>query len=532
MRIENIIKTVALSVALLAGGCNSFLKVNPDDTLMEENSYKGKNEVFANFLGMCSTLGEGAERALLVAELRGDLMMPTSNAPVEFWDVWRYEAGDGDEEVDPAPFYKVVVNANDFIRHARVYYREHPESLDEHVYKGMIGVALANRAWAYLNIGKFYGEAVYYDWALGSEIDLSRQRVLKFDQLVDELIYSLNNGVDGIDAFTSLNMADITGVNQETYNYMYVNAGAVLSELYMWDGDYVNASRKLVSTLVDKKVALDNFLTANWMTMWTQTYGVASEAISAIPYDYEKNQTNRLQYYFSNIPPNVYYFKPSDTLVTHYENTELNSRNTGDMYRGKGITYTEVNRETVINKYTLGGRAQAPYRHDSPIYLYRGGDLWLMLAESLNALGDVAAADSVLNAGLRTSYVNNRWKAPFDSPIYAAGDNLLKDCRGVRGRINAKAKHASDFVSEDASLSRKQYVLDSLIAEEVALECAFEGKRWFTLMRMARNSGQPGKLADQICKKFPEGEREQYRQYLMNPDNWFIKYDQLNVKED
>lgn len=72
--------------------------------------------------------------------------------------------------------------------------------------------------------------------------------------------------------------------------------------------------------------------------------------------------------------------------------------------------------------------------------------------------------------------------------------------------------------------------MDSLIAEETALEAAYEGKRWFTLLRMAKHSNNPAFLADQVCKKFSEGEREKYRTYLMDPRNWFIKYDQYNVK--
>lgn len=50
-------------------------------------------------------------------------------------------------------------------------------------------------------------------------------------------------------------------------------------------------------------------------------------------------------------------------------------------------------------------------------------------------------------------------------------------------------------------------------------------------MRMARNHNRPAMLANEIVKKFPEGERENYRAFLMNPDNWFIKYDQLHVIE-
>ena len=47
------------------------------------------------------------------------------------------------------------------------------------------------------------------------------------------------------------------------------------------------------------------------------------------------------------------------------------------------------------------------------------------------------------------------------------------------------------------------------------------------------NRGNNGNEADnnEIVKKFPEGERESYRTFLMNPANWFIKYDQLHVIE-
>ena len=48
-------------------------------------------------------------------------------------------------------------------------------------------------------------------------------------------------------------------------------------------------------------------------------------------------------------------------------------------------------------------------------------------------------------------------------------------------------------------------------------------------MRMARNNNRPAMLANEIVKKFPEGERETYRAFLMNPENWFIKWNQSQV---
>ena len=86
-------------------------------------------------------------------------------------------------------------------------------------------------------------------------------------------------------------------------------------------------------------------------------------------------------------------------------------------------------------------------------------------------------------------------------------------------------KNLTAHVAEDASQARKVVVLDSLIAEEVGMECAYEGKRWFTLVRMARNLNEPDFLARQACLKFDQGERERYRQLLVDPQNWFIRYD-------
>ena len=60
----------------------------------------------------------------------------------------------------------------------------------------MIAGAVALRTWAYLNIGKLYGKAVYYDYAMTGETDLSKLPVLTFDELIPELIHFMNTGVD------------------------------------------------------------------------------------------------------------------------------------------------------------------------------------------------------------------------------------------------------------------------------------------------------------------------------------------------
>lgn len=541
MNMKNIIKAGALSFLLTTMGCGNFLDVNPDDMLLEEDNFSTVNEVYSNFLGLTTVLGPAAEQALIMAELKGDLLEPTANAPEKYWEIWRFEAGKNNDVVNPAPFYNVVIQVNDFLRHLIDFNDRKPGAITESYYKGMISAALADYCWAYLNIGKFYGEAAYYDLALSSEIDLSKAEMVKLDDLVNRLTALMHTGIRGVDGFQPLDWMKILNNTDASWNRMGINPDAVMSELYMWGGDYVNAAKHIAKTLAGQGIINNNgastrwllqadFAGLNWMVMWSGVFGgsgTINEGISVIPYDNTKNQTNNLQYWFSSEAPNVYYFKPAESLVQKYEDAPLKHKGTGDLRTSATIDATDDAKKAVY-KYSLGKK---PYEHDAPIYIYRAAELWLMLTEALNQMGDVAAADSLLNIGLVNSWDGSKLLPPFDSPTFTQNSSVLRACMGVRGRAGMAPNYLRNFVAEEASLDRKQFVLDSLIVEETGFEQAFEGKKWFTLLRMARNSNHPGILADMVCTKFPEGEREKYRQFLRNPENWFIKYNHLTVEE-
>jgi hypothetical protein len=74
------------------------------------------------------------------------------------------------------------------------------------------------------------------------------------------------------------------------------------------------------------------------------------------------------------------------------------------------------------------------------------------------------------------------------------------------------------------NLPAKQLYLIDKIIEERARELAFEGKRFFDLMRVAKRRDDPAYLADKVAEKFRGPKREVIRQKLMNPENWYIDY--------
>lgn len=531
-----------IALACLTVSCENFLDVNTDDMMNEKDSYSQVGEVYSGFIGLAANFQAVADQYILVSELLGDLLEPTANASVEFWDIYRYEATNGNEEVNPRKFYNVITNCNDFFMHALKFHENNPTAIPDNVYLGMMSSAITFRTWAYLNIGKFYGEALYFDEPITDGIDMSKFPVLKFDELVPELIDYMENGVDSINAFNALDWTKILNNKDYSWNRMSVNPNALITELYLWAGDYQRALEEGIKAVTRQGVIgnADNTTTkftlssvyadAKWKELFSKSYTSAdNEAFTVVPFDFQNDQTNRLQYYFSNTPPNVYYFRPHENLITKYQNQKQTSGMIGeDVYRGNNVTYAEEGGEPVVYRYTAGHQN---YSKDAHIFIYRSADIFLMMAEALNGLGNVEAADSLLSVGLRKSWdgTNSVFLHPFEDPIWNLQGNL-RECLGVRGRVGLAQENVRFYAEESAPLARKQFVMDSLIAEETALEAAYEGKRWFTLLRMAKHSNNPAFLADQVCKKFAEGEREKYRAYLMDPRNWFIKYDQYTVK--
>jgi hypothetical protein len=59
--------------------------------------------------------------------------------------------------------------------------------------------------------------------------------------------------------------------------------------------------------------------------------------------------------------------------------------------------------------------------------------------------------------------------------------------------------------------------------DERALELAYEGKRWFDLVRIANRRNDPAYLADKVAAKFAgTSNYDAIRSKLMNPASWYL----------
>lgn len=584
-------------ISLLSLNSCEFFEQRPEDFIKKEDNYDEKTTIYANFIGLLGNLQDVTDQLVFVTELRGDMMMPTDQATAKYWDVYNYNMSEAEANdlYNPAPFYKLVMNSNDFLRNTVEYNSKYPGVIPTNVYRQMIAGAVCLRTWAYLTLGKLYGGAVYYDYAMTNEIDIAKmvdENWMDLEELVPQLIYFMTTGVDHINGLMLVKIDEMFGVSGLQWRRMSIAPDPLLTELYLWNKNYDMAAKRGIYLVTDKGVvsagdanrwSLSKYFQKNdWAKMYLSTFSDehSNEAMTTVFWTRAQGQDNSLMknFYPSAMNPGYkYLLAPTQTYVSMFNYShESMSVSGGDTYvenypflQSSSYyydprlvytvdTYNGVDR--VILKFYQPGLA------DKYFHIYRAGELFLHIAEALVGEGKFEAADSLINYGTRTSQANGQ-QYPFNSPAWWHAK--FTQCNGLRGRVayeNGENRRVPRITSTDSKfmserlrklnnkdvvtgeyiykeiamagpsdprwaeyeeyIARRTFIIDSLISVETGRELGFEGKRFFTLVRMAMHLDNPDILALQIAKKHTTlDDQFETAQILRDRENWFIKYD-------
>ena len=159
-----------------------------------------------------------------------------------------------------------------------------------------------------------------------------------------------------------------------------------------------------------------------------------------------------------------------------------------DFHRGLGLSIKEQNDDYIIWKYVgmIGDNQTSRISSDlngANWIVYRLSDIYLMKAEALAQLGRYNEA--------HTAIMEIRLERSLGYP-------------------------------EDLLNSANSY--EDFILEERARELAFEGKRWFDLMRMGRrnNFSRKSTLISVMVKNVPSTQKRILQTKLTNPLSWYL----------
>jgi hypothetical protein len=500
------------SITLLSLSCEKMLELPNDSLLPEEKAYVDEFSARSAVMGVYASLQDIAEQLVILGELQGDLLTTTKNAQYDLRQINEHIADENNVYADPSNFFRVVVNCNEVIHKIHTA-KENDENISDLEYASYLAELKIIRAWVYFKMVQIYGEVPYFEEPL-SDYDQSRSLEVKLDSLrtEDYILDTILKQIIEIDTF-ELNMLE-----ESPFFAIRVKKStnwALQGDIYLWRSNYTYAKRaydKVINIMTEEGwdgverlpyINSWDFQDMNWKTIFQfnlSSSAFETLAIMVIPFSKLYNQQHRLQRIFNYGEGGDYLLKPTDYILNLYQSqqvmryevqTEHVKGAPGDLNRGKGVSYDTLDDNPVVTKYSL---FREPFDNDAGIFIYRTEDYHLKTCETYARMKKTEDAIAHLNEGL-----------------------LYKSVWGTGTRIRANLTGVS---AEDA---RNIEMVEELIMEERAMELAFEGQRWFDLMRIARHRNDPAYLAEKVAAKFSdETKRAEVQNRLMDMKNWYL----------
>ena len=284
--------------------------------------------------------------------------------------------------------------------------------------------------------------------------------------------------------------------------------------------------------------------------------------------NYYGTDKNELQMDEIQIMPSKEYWAISDSCDYYYYRSVTGGLQ--QQYVG-GIKWGDMRSSTSI---TLGTKADSTKQwikkyNAANVMLYRTSTIYLHLAEAFNRLGHPDAAFAILKDGITEALLDTtrtyitddtrnmlQTTYPFLSDenrsLFPAASSSINDLgtnygihshgSGVTGDgnypgrspyqldtiVGMKMKKIADMynVSVGATKADSINAMEDVLCDEYALELAFEGTRWYDLMRLARHKNKAGLygadfggrwLARKLMYKNPTKD-------LTDPNNWYLPF--------
>lgn len=356
---------------------------------------------------------------------------------------------------------------------------------------------------------------------------------------------------------------------------------ALLGQMYLTQGDLTQSAKHLnaiaFTTSDNYRYQLDqSFALTAWRNIFT---GIDNrEHIYTLWFNKANQQQNDFQRLFEPFEPHDYMLKPTKAAIDLWEtnwrgyNMIVNQSNPSltvldkyrrgfpaDYYRGFGSSYIYANNDQVLSGGNLNAMLAAKmdndyrtvnsimtgydtivfkysidktrYDQDANFIVYRAGGIQLYLAEiytwwAFERNGIISTfttnALNIINNGSNYDVLSSRKQLGIRGRVGYTGTYDGLQVGNINYIHNPYTNEVTGFTDLTGNLLAKQLYLEELLIEERGRELAFEGERFYDLMRVAKRRNDPSFLANRVAAKFPASQRAAIKAKLMDPKNWYI----------
>ena len=470
---KNLITSISLLFVVVFAntGCDKWLEVEPEQGLLISEYWKSKEDVEATLMAAYKNFAQLDEVLFLYGELRADMISAGSGIQLPEDRIIRGTITTDNELSRWDGFYKVIHLCNVILE-----YSEQVKEIDPNFTIVMLRTyqaeALFIRSLAY-----FYLVRIFKDVPLilnSSETDNVNFFIPKSesDEILDRIINDLE--LAGTYISKSLDHGSVAA-NKGRATWGAVNA--LLADIYLWNFEYENCI-ETIQGIEDLNI-YGLMSSGDWFSIFNP--GNSLESI----FEFQFDQT-------TNLPNNTWRltYNTNRYNVSSHALELLHPLNSGEITRGNGSI--SVNHQFHSNKNAEfiwkycgsnpDGRSIRPASENrsANFIIYRLADILLMKAEAHAQLGQDDEAFNIIN--------QIRMRAGV--PLY----------------------------------TDKPISLEDAILNERARELAYEGKRWFDLLRMGRrnNYARRDVLIEIMISRVPATQKRILATRLADPMGWYL----------
>ncbi|WP_346238716.1 RagB/SusD family nutrient uptake outer membrane protein [Niabella insulamsoli] len=446
---KNILKQIVMAALLLSAftGCKKWLDLKPLDGIVGDEFWQTKEQVDAAVTGIyASMLASGDSRSLALTEYmfiwgeaRADMVTPGSRANQDELDIVNLNILPTNLFANWAGFYKTINYCNVLIQLAPEVLSRDNTFTQQHLDRA-VGQALAVRSLMYFYLVRVFRDVPLKLDATVSDDDITPIPKSASNIILDQIVADLKEAEQKL----PLSYGGTASFDKGRITRYGVNA--ILADVYLWMEHYAEAAAecdKIINANAFSLVAGGDFFTDIFLT------GASRETIFELQYDQQI-----LNPFYNMHTPSRRRWSGALHLPEEVFGLDLVNAEPQLDYRGEDAAYRGG--DFGIWKYVGADNEGGSYRtldqSFAPWVFYRLADALLMKAEAINQL---------------------------DQPLEAS--RLVKAIR-ARGR----ALEITPMDSTDKS------AMQSFILEERQREFAFEGKRWFDLLRAAKRNNYEG----------------------------------------
>ncbi len=449
--------------SVLMSSCSDWLEIYPPSGLIAEHYWHTKEDVEAVLMGAYRTLADMDADLLLHGELRGDMVQDLNNTPNNLQDIKNGIIEPSNDFTQWDRFYEAINYCNLVIANSEAVLDEDPT---------FTGVQLIYyqseakfiRGLAYFYLVRIYGRVPFIlEPTLADDSRLYYPNV-SGDSLLTEVAAELN----------------LVGKNALPFDYgvfeynkgraTYLSVQALLADIALWQFRY-NDCLEHIQNIEDNSI---NGLYLMEAETWRDIFfpGNSDESILEFQFSDAASESNAL----FNLTYGTGIAIEASTFALEIFSEDLLSLRQEFTIDGHTITKYALNRSGNLRSDTEQDAAN--------LMVYRNAGILLMKAEALAMLERFDEAEVLLNQVFRRS-----------NPLL-----------------------------QDLEIERKSNSFEDAILLERAKEFAFEGKRWFDLMRMGRRNNYLRKelFIEHVVSQFPEQDKFVKRSRLKDPNGWYL----------